>query len=429
MSFLRQNMVIRALGLVVLNACCWLAAAQGPSAFPERFPAEISFDSQSALRAFVGRESGGLVIVDSVRGTWARVFLSEADFQRLAAGGHAISRVAQTPPGDAKHFVGYHDYEEVTAELAQYADDFPDICRLSSLGATPQGRELWVLLITDNPDVEEDEPEFKYVSTMHGNEPVGTELCLYFIDLLLSGYGTDTRLTALVDETAISIVPLMNPDGHAVDRRSNSLGADLNRSFPVFPTDFIGTYFDGEDPDLDNRQPEVRHVMNWTLDNSFVLSANFHTGALLVNYPYDDDADGDTRDSGEDAPTPDDLLFEDISLRYAIANTPMFNSTVFENGISNGLAWFIAIGSMQDWNYRYAGCMEVTIELSDIFRPGGSFLPTFWEDNRESMLAYLEAVHIGGQRYGRGQRTAGVYRSGRGRLPAAFASWQPHLDN
>ena len=47
---------------------------------------------------------------------------------------------------------------------------------------------------------EEDEPEFKYVSTMHGNEPVGTEMCLYFVDLLLTDYGSDPRITSLVDE-------------------------------------------------------------------------------------------------------------------------------------------------------------------------------------------------------------------------------------
>ena len=62
-----------------------------------------------------------------------------------------------------------------------------------------QGRELWAMLITDNPDTEEDEPEFKYVSTMHGDEPVGTENCLQLIERLLSDYGVDTRITDLVD--------------------------------------------------------------------------------------------------------------------------------------------------------------------------------------------------------------------------------------
>jgi len=50
---------------------------------------------------------------------------------------------------------------------------------------------------------------------------------------------------------------------------------------------------------------------------------------------------------------------------------------------------------MQDWMYRYAGCCEVTIELSDTFQPPTTELGDYWDANRESMFAYLEAVHCG----------------------------------
>jgi hypothetical protein len=50
---------------------------------------------------------------------------------------------------------------------------------------------------------------------------------------------------------------------------------------------------------------------------------------------------------------------------------------------------------MQDWNYRYMGCNEVTIELSDIKEPSTDDIPTFWSENRESMLAYIETCLIG----------------------------------
>jgi len=110
----------------------------------------------------------------------------------------------------------YHSYSEMAAMLQDYADAHPGVCRLVNVGNSHQGRGLWALLITDNPDVEEDEPEFKYVSTIHGDEPLGMEMCLYFIDLLLTSYGAATtegqRITALLDETAIWVMPLMNPD-------------------------------------------------------------------------------------------------------------------------------------------------------------------------------------------------------------------------
>jgi carboxypeptidase D len=184
----------------------------------------------------------------------------------------------------------------------------------------------------------------------------------------------------------------MNPDGFELGRRSNADGFDLNRSFPVFPLDYVGTLFDGEALGDGGRPVETAHVMRWTADNSFVLSANFHGGALLVNYPYDHEPGFG---SGQVAATPDDALFEEISLRYARANTPMFNSPHFANGISNGSDWFSIQGGMQDWNYRFASCMEVTIEVSNTKIPDASTLPEFWADNQESMLAYLESVHIG----------------------------------
>jgi carboxypeptidase D len=291
----------------------------------------------------------------------------------------------------SKALGAYNDYTDVTALLQAYTAAYPGITRLESAGRSVQGRELWVLYISDNPGAEEDEPEFKYISTIHGNEPVGTEMCLYFIDLLLTGYGNTQRITDLIDTTAIAIMPLMNPDGLEADSRYNAQGFDLNRSFPEYPGDYTGTLYDGEPLGATGRTAEVALVMEWTAANRFVLSANFHTGALVVNYPYDDDG----VPSGTDAPTPDDLLFENVSRRYSFYNPPMWNSPVFDDGITNGVAWYIATGSMQDWNYRYVACNDTTIELSNTKTPSASLLPDYWNDNRESMLNYLEAVHIG----------------------------------
>lgn len=373
--------MILAMTLVILSGNIY--AAQ-----PDReIVVAVSLPDRAALDVLV---SEGFVI-DAVDDTTATVYATPEDLARLTALGYTwrpVDRATGLP--DAKTLEGYHDYSQVTALLQDYAAAYPDILQLMSLGRSVQGRELWVVLITDCPVEEEDEPEFKYIGAVHGDEPLGTELCLRFIDRLLTAYGSDPYITGLVNTTAIWILPLMNPDGREGGRRGNANGADLNRWFPIYPDDYTVTLWDGEELDLEGRPPEVQHVMAWTAARSFVLSASFHAGSLVVNYPYDDDGRGSI-----DSPTPDDLLFENLARRYSYNNTPMYENPQFDDGITNGAAWYAITGGMQDWNYRYAGCMEVTIELSNTKWPAGSSLPAYWADNEAAMFAYLEAVHLG----------------------------------
>jgi len=329
-------------------------------------------------------------IVGNVAGEVATVYLLREDLPRLGALGFSFRDLAVAEQ-EEKDLGVYHTYASLTTDLQSYAAANPDITRLVSLGRSVQGRELWAMLITDNPNIEEEEPEFKYISTMHGDEPVGTEMLMYLIDHLVNGYGSDSRLTALVDSTALWVVPLMNPDGLTLSRRNNANNRDLNRSFPQFDDDFAAPLFDGGAFSYAGREAEVQAIMSWSAANSFVLGANMHTGALVVNYPYDDDG----VPSGTNAPTPDDAVIRALSRRYADTNSPMFNNPAFPGGITNGAAWYVATGGMQDWNYRYLGCVEVTIELSNIKKPASSNLPGLWENNRESMLRYIESAQWG----------------------------------
>jgi carboxypeptidase D len=120
------------------------------------------------------------------------------------------------------------------------------------------------------------------------------------------------------------------------------------------------------------------------------MGGEFHSGALVVNYPYDDDGLGSNY-----SPTPDEQLFREISRRYSMYNTPMWNSPYFYQGITNGAAWYSISGGMEDWNYRYLSCNDVIIEISNDKNPPSSQIPAYWADNSESMLSYLEAVHMG----------------------------------
>ena len=67
----------------------------------------------------------------------------------------------------------------------------------------------------------------------------------------------------------------------------------------------------------------------------------------------------------------------------------------FPGGITNGAEWFVAEGVMQDFNYHFSNCVELTLELSCCKHPPASQLPREWEHNREALLSYLDAVQTG----------------------------------
>lgn len=371
--------------LAAALALCAAAFADG-GAYPRGEVAEVTAASPEDM----ARLAASGLVVDGVNGLTARVYLLGDDCAALDALGFPYRILPPEAPDD-KTVLGYRANAEIEAAFAQWAAAYPGLCATGSLGTSVQGRNLWYLRITANPAVEADKPAVKLISTIHGNEPVGTELLLDLAELLLEGYGADARLTALVDTTDLWLVPLMNPDGMEARSRFNANSQDLNRVFPVYSANYTGTFFDSPLGD-EGRQPEVAAVMRWSASRPFVVAANFHGGALVVNYPYDHEPGVP---SGQPALSPDEDLLRVISLAYSSHNPDMYASTIFDEGVTNGSAWYSATGTMQDWSYRFMGCMEVTVELGVTKWPSYTLLPSYWEANREALLAYIETAHTG----------------------------------
>ena len=292
----------------------------------------------------------------------------------------------------------YPKYSEYVAKMNYYATNFPSICSLQSIGTTQSGRDLLVLKITDNVSINEGEPEFFYTSSMHGDELVGFPLMIRLIDYLLNNYGTDAEVTNLVNSTEIYINPSANPDGSyrlgdtdaiTSPRRANDSNQDLNRNYP---DNVAGVHDSGVYED------ETIAFMNYAESKNFVLSANFHGGTELVNYPYDNAYVSQYTH-------PDGNYFEYISVEYATnaqTNSPSgymvndYDSNVYPSpGVTHGAEWYRVYGGRQDYMNFYNGTKEVTIELSDTKWVSGSNLPAHWTYNKQAFLDFIKQANYG----------------------------------
>lgn len=270
----------------------------------------------------------------------------------------------------------YHHYDEMTRLLEEISnsEQCSNITNLYSIGKSVHERELWVLEF-EKPGTTI-KPSVKVVGNIHGNEAVGREVAIRLCQYLCSNIDH-----WLLDNTRIAILPSMNPDGFERAHRTNGHFVDLNRNFP--------DQFKGQPTVI---EPEVEAVMNWSLQQKFTLSLTFHGGSLVANYPYDGSL---KTNNGEYSASPDDELFQDLALAYSTQHTRMYESDHFDNGITNGAAWYVLYGGMQDWNYLYANTFDVTVEISNRKWPPETELESYWQENRDAILNYISRVHIG----------------------------------
>ncbi|MBI4725648.1 carboxypeptidase regulatory-like domain-containing protein [candidate division TA06 bacterium] len=322
--------------------------------------------------------------IEELRKGYIEARVTKAKYAELQVLGWMVEKIEPVIV-DEKIVSAYHNYDWLTAKLDSAHNNYPNITKLISIGASVQGRELWALMVSDNPDSAENEAELRFAATIHGNEPVGTELCIAMIDSLTQCYDSIPAIKDLVDNREIWFLPMFNPDGHAANSRYNANGMDLNRNYPV-PDGSIG------DDGTYAVELENQNMMNWVNSRHFVLGCMYHEGAVVVNYQWDY--------SG--APTPDDRLIREVSLGYARLNSLLYNENYdydndgqADSGVVFGYYWYPVSGSLQDWSYFANSCIDLTIEIDTLKTPPASHLPQRWADNRSSMLYLIRQSGLG----------------------------------
>ncbi len=280
--------------------------------------------------------------------------------------------------------LGNYTLEEALARMDTLAALYPNLVSpRDSIGATIENRAIWAFKISDNPTVDEAEPEVLFTGLTHAREPLGMMNLFYFAQQLCENYGTDPEMTFLVNHREMWFIPIINVDGyvynqtqhpegggmHRKNRRDTGCGTgtgrgvDLNRNFDYdwggpgassYPCD---NTFRG---DSAFSEPETQVVRDFILNHDLSCVLHYHSYSNVLIFPFGD---------GSYPPEPDETTFRDIGAAMTVVND-------YPVGTGNELLNYGVSGDAADWTYGSAGLISYIPEV-------GSYQDNFWpSENR-----------------------------------------------
>ena len=319
----------------------------------------------------------------------------------------------------------YHSFDEpdlgIKDQLHAIAKTYPHITWLKTIGYSHQGRPMLAMRLSKHHwkcgkhghghycGHAYGRPRVLFVATHHAREWVATQMAMRLIKYLTDNYHYDQRVTRLLNNTEIWVIPVANPDGYEYTFTNERLwrknlrdndgdgeitladGVDLNRNFDSrwglddegssgIPSD--ATYR-GPDP---NSEPETQALINFMHKMKFRFAISYHTYGNLVLYPW-----------GWQFKTPsfDDPIF--LAQAGTDANPAIYdtlNDIGYDPGVGADL--YITNGDFTDWSYSEAGVPSHTVEFTDgydfRFPDDEAMVQTVFEDSLEFALSVAESA-------------------------------------
>ncbi|MFE2924593.1 M14 family metallopeptidase [Streptomyces goshikiensis] len=308
------------------------------------------------------------------------------------------------PSADSK----YHNYAEANAEIDQRIAQYPGIMSKRVIGKSYQGRDLVAIKISDNVATDENEPEVLFTHHQHAREHLTVEMALYLIKEFGSKYGSDSRVTNMVNGREIWIIPDLNPDGGEYDIATGSYRSWRKNRQPNAGSSYVGT---DENRNWDYKwgccggssgskssetyrgatgesAPEVKVVADFVRSRvvggkqQIKAAIDFHTYSELVMWPF-----GWTYNDTAPGMTADDLA------AYKKTGLSMAASNGYTAEQSSDL--YITDGTIDDWLWGNQKIFAYTFEMYPSSGGGGFYPPDEVIDretarNKDAVLQLLE---------------------------------------
>ncbi|MGW3913634.1 M14 family metallopeptidase [Streptomyces sp. NPDC005070] len=314
-------------------------------------------------------------------------------------------RLFDFPTADSK----YHNYAEMNTEIDQRLAAYPGIMSKRVIGKSYQGRDIVAIKVSDNVATDESEPEVLLTFHQHAREHLTVEMALYLLRELGAGYGSDSRVTSMVNNREIWIVPDLNPDGGEYDIASGSYRSWRKNRQPNSGSSYVGTDLNrnwnykwgccgGSSSSKSSETyrgasaesaPEVKVVADFVRGRvvggkqQITAGIDFHTYSELVLWPFGyttaDTATGMTAD--------DAAAFKAIGQKMAASNG-------YTAEQASDL--YITDGSIDDYLWGTQKIFDYTFEMYPTSSSGGGFYPPDeviereTSRNRDAVLQLLE---------------------------------------
>jgi len=412
--------VILVIAVIASDASIVVAQSQGPML--KMVAIEAKSPGQVNKLARMGIDISEVVkgpVVEGPRGVPMQTYRVEAvvsalDEKKLAREGFSWSDVPGRGPVKkiGEEYDVYKSFDApkngIKAQLNKIKATYPHICQLKTIGHSIQQRPMLAMRLT-NEKIKGEKPQVLFLAAHHAREWVATQMAMRLIKYLTTNFGSNSRVTNLLNTTEVWVIPVGNPDGYQYTFTNERLwrknlrdndgdgeitiadGVDLNRNFAShWGLDEEGSSSNPSDATYrgtaPNSESETQAVVKFIQQNDFKFIISYHTHGDWILYPW-----------GWQWKTTslDDPIF--VAQAGTDANPAIWDSLIdegYDPGVGADL--YITNGDFTDYTYGELGIPSHTVEFTKgydfRFPDDEGMVQTVFEDSLEFALSVAESA-------------------------------------